>query len=30
MCDNDYMYDSDKDECAGEVICEGSDIEFND
>ena len=30
VCDDDYVYDSDKDECAGEVICEGSDIEFND
>ena len=23
-------YDSDEDECAGEVICDGSDIEFQD
>ena len=30
VSDDDYVYDSDEDECAGEVICEGSDIEFHD
>ena len=30
VSDDNYAYDSDEDECAGEVICEGSDIEFHD
>lgn len=30
VSDNDHAYDSDEDECADEVICEGSDIEVHD
>ena len=30
VSDDDYAYDRDEDECAGEVICEGSNIEFRD